>query len=82
MNADEVRRLMRERILRRLFGEEYRADRPLESLGGEIGFLIDGYDNTPDKYMKRVGYIAAMKSILIDLDETIKQIYEPPQEHI
>jgi hypothetical protein len=32
--------------------------------------------------MKRVGYIAAMKSILIDLDETIKQIYEPPQEHI
>lgn len=65
MNGEEVRRLAREKIIKELLGEDFRGDRPVETLGGMIGDLVEKYGIASyEDYRQKIGNIYALKLAL------------------
>lgn len=84
MNGDEVRRIAREKIKADLFGEEFRTDDPLNTMGGLCGQIINqhGIDSF-DKYMATIGGIRAMKRCLDMITDAYREAngLEPTEEN-
>lgn len=76
---DELRRTLRDIATVELFGEDWRSDRPLESIGGSIGELIRSRGLIEGQFRFRAGYAEGVLDALKMLDEAYKKINEVPQ---
>lgn len=72
---NELRSLTAEAIVVELLGENWRADRPLETMGGLIGHVVQGLP-THELYREKVGEIRAYKRALEIMDQSVKRMNE------
>lgn len=81
MDAYELKRVTRKKILVELFGDNFRLEDPLETMGGVFGRIATG-SGVPNEraYMISLGIISGLRTALNLLDESTKEVYDPPQQ--
>ena len=75
---DEIIRAFRIKVAQRIFGDEWRPDRPLESLGAEMEVLLspNGVKDFAD-YRARTGRVVGLREAIAVLDEVIRELNDP-----
>jgi len=77
---DDIRRIFREKLIKRVFGEDWRPSDPLANIGADLEILIKGRARDANDYYKRAGYIAGLFEAEEIMREALHEASTDPQK--